>query len=52
MAAMIEEINHAFAGLEPPADDKLLHPDCMDDVDILDFYGGVRREDMSDEMVV
>ncbi len=52
MESLIEEITAAFAGLEPPADDKLLHPECMDDVDILDFYGGLRREDMSDEKIV
>ncbi len=52
MESLIEEITAAFAGLEPPADDKLLHPECMDDVDVLDFYGGLRREDMSDEKIV
>ncbi len=52
MDSLIEEINTAFAGLEPPADDKLLHPECMDDVDVLDFYGGLRREDMDDAKIV
>ncbi len=35
-----------------PADEELLHPDCMDDVDVLEFYGGVRWQEMTDEMVV
>ena len=52
MDSLIEDINSAFAGLEMPTDDKLLHLDCSDDVDILDFYGGLRREDMTDEMIV
>ena len=52
MKSLVEEINEAFAGLEPPGDDKILHPDCMDDVDILEFYGGVRREDMTDENII
>jgi hypothetical protein len=52
MDSLIEEFNTAFAVLEPPADDKLLHPACMDDVDVLDFYGGLRREDMSDDKIV
>lgn len=46
------DIDQAFAGIEPPGDDKLLHPDCMDDVDVLEFYGLVRRENMTDAMVV
>ncbi|MDH3738602.1 MAG: hypothetical protein OER92_05360, partial [Alphaproteobacteria bacterium] len=52
MENLIEDINAAFAGLAPPGDDKLLHPECMDDVDVLDFYGGLKREDLSDERVV
>jgi hypothetical protein len=42
----------AFDAREPPRDSELLHPDCMDDCDILQFYGGVRWQDMSDEMIV
>jgi hypothetical protein len=52
MKQLIDDINAAFANLEPPTDDKLLHPDCRDDVDILDFYGGLRREDMTDRHVI
>ena len=33
-------IDAAFAGVPPPGDDQLLHPHCMDDGDIADFYGG------------
>ena len=50
--SVIAEIDQAFAGMEPPGDDKLLHPNCMDDVDMLEFYGYVRSEDLTDAMVV
>ena len=33
-------IDAAFAGVQPPGDEQLLHPQCMDDGDIADFYGG------------
>lgn len=49
---IIAEIDQAFAGMEPPGDDKLLHPDCMDDVDVLEFYGSVKRENMTDANIV
>ena len=52
MDELIAEIESAFAGGVPLPDDTLLHPECMDDVDILDFYGGLRREDMTDEQIV
>ena len=52
LRALIGTIDEAFADLDPPGDDKLLHPDCMDDVDVLEFYGSIRREDMTDAMVV
>ncbi|WP_377192896.1 DUF6714 family protein [Ruegeria meonggei] len=45
-------IKAAFDCLEPPSDDELLHPDCMDDVDILEFYGGVKWQEMTDRMIV
>lgn len=48
----IQEIETAFAGLTPPADDKLLHPQCMDDVDIKDFYGGPDAWTLSDDMII
>lgn len=54
---MIEDELHrrvmdAFEGVPQPSDDELLHPGCMDDCDILQFYGGVSRQDMSDAMIV
>ncbi len=52
MQQLVEEIRAAFEGAEPPADDRILHPDCRDDVDILEFYGGVRWQDMTDENVI
>lgn len=52
METLIQEINSAFIGMEHPSDNQLLHLDCMDDVDILEFYGGVRWEEMSNEMII
>lgn len=49
---LIAQIETAFGGLQMPADDELLHPECRDDVDILEFYGGIRWQDMTDDMVV
>ncbi len=49
---LVQVIADAFAGLNPPSDDQLLHPDCMDDVDIAPFYGGSRWQDVPSEMVV
>jgi len=46
------QIREAFDGLAVPAENELLHPDCMDDVDIQEFYGGVRWQEMTDAMVV
>lgn len=50
----IAEIEAAFAGLNPPGDDRLLHPQCMDDGDIVDFYGTPdwRHLSLSDDFVV
>lgn len=50
--ALIAQIETAFGGLQMPADDELLHPDCRDDVDILEFYGGIKWQEMTDDMVV
>ena len=50
--SLIQGIRDPFAGPDPPPENQLLHPDCMDDVDILEFYGGVRWEEMTDEMVI
>lgn len=35
----VAAIEAAFAGLSPPGDARLLHPQCRDDNDIADFYG-------------
>lgn len=50
--ATISAIEAAFAGLEPPGDDYLLHPQCTDDVDIVDFYGEPTWDDLSDETMI
>ncbi len=52
VSKLIEAIQSAFEGNEMPSDDELLHPDCMDDVDVLEFYGGVHWRDMTDDNVV
>lgn len=49
---LVARICSAFGDAPRPGDDELLHPDCMDDCDILQFYGGVRWQDMTDEMVI
>ncbi len=49
---LIARIRAAFDAAPAPADDELLHPQCMDDCDVLQFYGGLRWQDMTDEMVV
>ncbi|MCX2722475.1 DUF6714 family protein [Roseibium salinum] len=45
-------IEEAFEDVPQPSDDELLHPGCMDDCDILQFYGGVSSQDMSGAMIV
>ncbi len=50
--ALTTQIITAFVGLDPPADDELLHPECMDDVDVLEFYGGVKWHEITDQMIV
>lgn len=50
--AAIQEIETAFAGLTPPDDHALLHPQCMDDGDIKDFYGGPDAWSLSDDMII
>jgi hypothetical protein len=46
------EIESAFGGLAPPGDDKLLHPRCMDDGDVADFYGAPDWRELSDETII
>lgn len=50
--AAIREIETAFAGLEPPGDDRLLHPKSMDDMDIVDFYGEPDNQSLSDATII
>lgn len=50
--AVLAEIESAFAGLSPPGDDRLLHPDCRDDGDIAAFYGGPRWQDLAGDFIV
>lgn len=51
-ASIAQQIHTEFGDLEPPGDDALLHPDCMDDGDIVDFYGNPRWQDLSSEKIV
>ena len=48
----IAEIEAAFSGLNPPSDERLLHPQCMDDGDIVDFYGQLDRQRISDDTII
>jgi len=48
----IVEIETAFSGLSPPGDARLLHPQCMDDGDIVDFYGVLDRRRLSDDTII
>lgn len=50
--ATIEEIEAAFSGLSPPGDAQLLHPQCMDDGDIADFFGELDRRQLSDHILI
>ena len=52
VAAAVAEIEAAFAGLTPPGDAKLLHPQCCDDGDVMDFYGAPAAASLSDETIV
>ncbi len=52
MDSLIQKIRAAFSYVSPLKDEELLHPECMDDTDILEFYGGVKWEDMSYQNVV
>lgn len=46
------EIDAAFDGLAPPDDDRLLHPQCMDDGDIADFYGQPDPDGLPDAFLI
>ncbi len=45
-AAVIRQIEQAFADVAYPGDDEMLHPDCMDDMDIAAYYGSVSWADL------
>lgn len=51
-ARAADAIDAAFGGLAPPDDDALLHPQCMDDGDIADFYGRPDVDAWPDERVI
>ncbi len=48
----IVDIEAAFSGLSPPGDARLLHPQCMDDGDIVDFYGAPDRRQLTDDTII
>lgn len=49
---IIAEIEAAFSGMSAPGDAKLLHPLCMDDGDIKDFYGVLDRGQLTDDIII
>lgn len=52
-AVIIREIEAAFAQVEHPGDQSLLHSQCMDDhdIDIEDFYGDIHWRDVPDDII-
>ena len=50
--AVVAEIEAAFGGLTPPGDDTLLHPRCMDDNDIAEFYGAPEWRALPDAFLI
>jgi hypothetical protein len=48
----VAEIEAAFSGLSPPGDERLLHPKCMDDGDVVDFYGAPDRRRLADDIII
>lgn len=45
-ATTIRQIETAFTDVAYPGDDRMLHPDCYDDMDIAAFYGGTSWRDI------
>lgn len=43
---VVERIEAAFADVAFPGDDALLHPECMDDMDVAAYYGGTAWRDI------
>lgn len=48
----VTAIEAAFADLSPPGDDALLHPQCMDDNDVAEFYGEPDWRDLSETFLL
>jgi hypothetical protein len=48
---VVRQIEAAFGGLDHPGDDKLLHPQCFDDMDIEAFYGGPHWRDVPSDLI-
>lgn len=48
----VAAIEAAFGSLMPPGDAALLHPRCMDDNDIAEFYGTPDWRDLPDDLLV
>jgi hypothetical protein len=48
---LVRDIEAAFGHLDPPGDDKLLHPRCFDDMDIEAFYGAPHWRDVAPEII-
>ena len=49
---VIRDIDPAFGTVTSPDDEHLLHPRCMDDGDIADFYGQPDPYALSDEVLI
>lgn len=50
--AAVGEIEAALAGVPHPGDDRLLHPQCRDDLDIREFRGSLDWRDVPSELIV
>jgi len=48
----VTAIEAAFGGPSPPGDDALLHPQCLDDNDIAEFYGAPDWRDLPDGLLI
>ena len=48
----IDRIEAAFASVPAPDDTQLLHPQCRDDGDIVDFYGLRDRNQLTDDLII
>ena len=50
-ASVIRAIEAAFADVAYPGDDRMLHPDCFDDMDISTFYGSTSWREIPAETI-